>query len=58
MFAYLLCYVRHNVMCVMSALFWVVTQRIVVYSYRRFGTTYRFHIQGSRIQEHPKGFDS
>ena len=30
--------------------FWVITQQVVVISYRRFGTTYRFHIQGSRVQ--------
>ena len=33
------------------ALFWVSTQRVVVISYRRFGTTYRYHPQGSRIQK-------
>ena len=33
-----------------TALFWVITQRVVVISYRRFGTTCRFHLQGSRIQ--------
>jgi len=27
-----------------TALFWVITQRVVVISYRRFGTTYRSHI--------------
>jgi hypothetical protein len=32
-----------------TALFWVITQRIVVIYYRRFGTTYRTHPQGSRI---------
>ena len=59
MFADLLCYVRYNVMYVVrTALFWVVTQPVVVYSYRRFGTNYRFHLQGSRIQNHPKGLDS
>jgi len=59
MFADLLCYVRYNVTYVMrTALFWVVTQRIVVYYYRRFGTTYRLHLQGSRIQGNPKGLDS
>jgi len=36
-----------------TALFWVITQRVVVILYRRFGTTYRSHLQGSRIQ---KGF--
>jgi len=24
-----------------NALFWIITQRVVVISYRRFGTTYR-----------------
>ena len=27
-----------------TRLFWVITQRVVVISYRRFGTTYRFHL--------------
>jgi hypothetical protein len=31
---------------VRSPLFWVVTQRIVAVTYRRFGTTYRSHIKG------------
>jgi len=31
------------------ALFWVITQRVVVISYRRFGTTFRSHFQRSRI---------
>ena len=30
-----------------TALFWVVTQRVVVISYRRFGKTYRSYLQGS-----------
>jgi hypothetical protein len=29
-----------------SALFWDITQRQVVIIYRRFGTTYRSHLQG------------
>ena len=29
-----------------TALFWVVTQRVVVISYRHFGTTYRSHLLG------------
>jgi hypothetical protein len=33
-----------------NALLWVSTQRVVVISYRRFGTTYRSHLQGSRVQ--------
>ena len=31
-----------------SALFWDITKRRVVILYRRFGTTYRSHLQGSR----------
>jgi hypothetical protein len=31
--------------------FRVVTQRVVVISYRSFGTNYRSHLEGSRIQE-------
>jgi len=31
-----------------SAPYWHVTQRRMVISYRRFGTTYRSHRQGSR----------
>jgi len=34
-----------------TALCWVITQRVVVNSYRRFGTTYRSHLQGWRIQK-------
>jgi hypothetical protein len=30
-----------------TALFWVITPRVVVISYRRFGTTYQFHHQGT-----------
>jgi hypothetical protein len=30
-----------------TALFWVITQRVVVIPYRRFGTNYRSHPQGS-----------
>ena len=33
-----------------TALFQVITQRVVVISYRRFGTTSRSHLQGSSIQ--------
>jgi hypothetical protein len=32
-------------------LFWAVTQQVVVIPYRRFGTTYRPHLQGSRFQD-------
>jgi hypothetical protein len=31
-----------------SAIFWDITQRIVIFPYRRFGTTYRSHLQRSR----------
>jgi len=34
-----------------TALFWVITLRVVVIPYRRFETTYRFQLQGSRIQK-------
>jgi hypothetical protein len=33
-----------------NALLWVITQRVVEISYRRFGTTYRSCLQGSRFQ--------
>jgi len=32
-----------------SVLFWVMMQRVVVISYRRLGTTYWTHHQGSRV---------
>ena len=34
-----------------TVLFLVITQRVVVISYRCFGTTYRSQLQGSRIQK-------
>jgi hypothetical protein len=34
-----------------TTLFSVIIQRVVVISYRRFETTYRSHLQGSRIQQ-------
>jgi hypothetical protein len=34
-----------------TELFCVITRRVVVISYRRFGTTYRSHLQGSRIRK-------
>ena len=33
-----------------TAPFWTTTQRSVIIPYRRFGTTYGSHLQGSRIQ--------
>jgi hypothetical protein len=42
-----------NVVCkhadMRTALFWPITQHAVVIPYRRFETTYRPHLQGSRI---------
>jgi hypothetical protein len=37
-----------------SALFWDITRRRVVIVYRRFGTSYRSHLQGSRVREEKK----
>jgi len=34
-----------------TALFWAITQRVAVIPCGRFGTTYRSHLQRSRIQE-------
>jgi len=39
-----------------AALFWAITQRLVVIPYRRCGTTYRSHLPVSRIQEERKIF--
>jgi hypothetical protein len=36
-----------------SAFFWDITQRTVVIPYQRFGTTYRFPLQGSRSPRIP-----
>jgi len=40
-----------------SPLYWHVTQRTTVVPYRRFGTTYRFHLQGSSSPENPWRLD-
>jgi len=32
-----------------TALFWVITKRVVVIPYRRVMTTYRSHLQGSTL---------
>ena len=32
-------------------IFWAITQRVVVIPYRRFGTTYRSHLQVPKIQD-------
>ena len=34
-----------------TALFWAITQRVVVIYYRRFGTIYRSQLRSSRILE-------
>jgi hypothetical protein len=34
----------------MTSVFWVITRRRVVIVYRRFGTTYRSHLQGSKFR--------
>ena len=34
-----------------TALFWVITQRVVVISYRRFGTTYRSQTSSNFTQD-------
>ena len=41
--------VQKKWMWVKTALFWVITQRVVAITYRRFGTNYLFHLQWSRI---------
>ena len=51
-----LCVWVHCIICkvafmLITALFWEITRRIVVIPYRHFGTTYRSHLQGSRIQQ-------
>jgi hypothetical protein len=32
-----------------TALFWAITPRVVVITYRRFGTTYKSHLKGPGI---------
>jgi len=34
-----------------TVLLWVIARQVVVISYRHFGTNYRSHLQGSRIQK-------
>jgi len=43
------CVVQASAAKMRIALFWVIRQQVVVISYRRFGTTYRSHLQKSRI---------
>jgi hypothetical protein len=40
-----------------AALFWDITRRRAVIVYRRFGTTYRSHLQGSTVREENKAMD-
>jgi hypothetical protein len=42
-----LIYISFTLICMRSSLFWDVTQRRLVVSYRRFGTSYRSQLQGS-----------
>jgi hypothetical protein len=41
-------------MQMITALFWAITQRIVVISYRRFGTTYRSHVIKDQESKKPR----
>jgi hypothetical protein len=34
-----------------ALLFWVITQRVVVIPHGHFGTTYRYRLQGSRVED-------
>ena len=34
-----------------TVLFWAITERVLVIYYQRFRTTYRLHLQGSRVQQ-------
>jgi hypothetical protein len=36
-----------------TGLFWIITQRVVVIPYRRFGTTYRSHLRGVKNPRRP-----
>jgi hypothetical protein len=38
-------------MLMRSALFWGITRRRVIIVYRRFGTTYRYHLHGSHLSK-------
>jgi hypothetical protein len=44
-----LCSANEQVLLKRTALFWIITQRIVVICYRRFGTTYRSHLKGQDL---------
>jgi len=47
---------KQSIFILTTALFWVITRRVVVNPCRRFGTTYLFHLQGSRIKQILAGF--
>ena len=40
----------------LTPLFWVITQRVMTIYYRRFGTTCRSYLEGSRIPPPKKKF--
>jgi len=42
--------ISHTLKYIRTALSWVITQQVLVIPCRRFGTTYRSHLYGSRIQ--------
>ena len=42
-------------LCRRTAVFWVITQRVVVISYRRFRTTYRSNLEGVNVSRTPTG---
>ena len=41
-----------------TALFWLITQRELAISNRRFGTTYRSHLQGSSVLGYVPRYES
>jgi poly-gamma-glutamate capsule biosynthesis protein CapA/YwtB (metallophosphatase superfamily) len=46
-----------NLLRIKSAVFWGITRRRVVIVYRHFGTTYRSHPHGSRVQVGKKTYN-
>jgi len=42
---------QENLFMLGTTLFWVITQRVTVISYRRFGSTFPSNPEGSRIQK-------
>ena len=50
------CFISVDTVTILSlrtALFWAITQRVMIIPYGRFGTTHRSHFQVSRIQVLP-----